>query len=112
MVIATLLLATVPAGALVWVIFAGMANGAMFTLTMSLPLDVADRPVDVGAVAGMMLFFGYLATATAPSLLGGLRDMTGNFNLVLLCFPLCALAYVGCVATLSRARLQRGVRTS
>lgn len=110
MVIATLLLATVPAGAIAWVLFAGMANGAMFTLTMSLPLDVADRPVDVGAVAGMMLFFGYLATATAPSLLGGLRDMTGNFNLVLLCFPLCALAYIGCVATLSRDRLQRGVR--
>jgi cyanate permease len=83
----------------------------MFTLTMSLPLDVADRPVDVGAVAGMMLFIGYLATATAPSLLGALRDVTGNFELVLLVFPACAVLFVACAATLSVARLRRGVRT-
>ncbi len=112
MVIATLLLALVPSGAVVWILFAGFANGAMFTLTMSLPLDVADRPVDVGAVAGMMLFFGYLATATAPFLLGAMRDAMGNFDLALLVFPLCALLYVGCVSTLSSARLRRGVRLS
>ena len=110
MVVATALLATVPAGAIVWVLLAGMANGAMFTLTMSLPLDVADRPVDVGAVAGMMLFIGYLGTATAPSLLGAVRDMTGNFDLVLLFFPICAILFVAFAASLSKARLQRGVR--
>ncbi len=111
MVVATVLLATVPSGAVAWILLAGLANGAMFTLTMSLPLDVADRPVDVGAVAGMMLFIGYLATATAPSLLGALRDVTGNFELVLLVFPACAVLFVACAATLSVARLRRGVRT-
>jgi len=110
MVIATILLATVPAGAIAWVLLAGFANGAMFTLTMSLPLDVADRPVDVGAVAGMMLFIGYLLTATAPSLLGAIRDVTGNFDLVLACFPVCAILFVALAASLSKERLRQGVR--
>ena len=110
MVAATALLALAPGGAGAWIIVAGLANGAMFTLTMSLPLDVADRPVDVGAVAGMMLFIGYILTALAPSMLGGLRDLTGDFDLVLLTFPVCAVLFVACAASLSAARLRRGVR--
>ncbi|MFM8612677.1 MAG: hypothetical protein ACKOD0_08295, partial [Actinomycetota bacterium] len=103
-------LAVAPAGAGAWIIFAGLANGAMFTITMSLPLDVADHPVDVGAVAGMMLFIGYVVTALAPTLLGAVRDLTGNFDLVLLTFPVGALVIAACAATLSAARLRRGVR--
>ncbi len=110
MVVATLLLAEVPDLALLWIFIAGLANGALFTLVMSLPLDVADRPVDVGAVAGMMLFIGYLMTAAAPSLLGGLRDLTGDFELVLLTFPACALVMLILATTLSPARLRTGVR--
>ena len=110
MVVATLLLALAPGGAIVWILFAGFANGAMFTLTMSLPLDVADSPVDVGAVAGMMLFIGYLFTAAAPSLLGAVRDATGSFDIVLLVFPVAASLFLVCALTLSTARLRRGVR--
>ena len=110
MVVATLLLALAPGGAVVWILLAGFANGAMFTLTMSLPLDVADHPVDVGAVAGMMLFIGYLVTAAAPSLLGGVRDATGSFDIVLLVFPIAASLFLVCALTLSAARLRRGVR--
>jgi MFS transporter, CP family, cyanate transporter len=110
MVVSTLLLALAPGGAIVWILFAGFANGAMFTLTMSLPLDVADHPVDVGAVAGMMLFIGYLFTAAAPSLLGAVRDATGSFDLVLLVFPCAAALFLACALTLSAARLRRGVR--
>lgn len=110
MVGGTALLALAPSGALAWIFLVGVANGAMFTLTMSLPLDVADRPVDVGAVAGMMLFIGYVATAAAPAVLGGIRDLTGDFDIVLAVFPVCAAIFVLCAATLSPARLRRGVR--
>ncbi len=110
MAVSSLLLALAPGGAGAWIIFAGLANGAMFTISMSLPLDVADHPVDVGAVAGMMLFIGYIVTALAPTLLGALRDLTGNFDLVLLTFPVGALAIAACASTLSAARLRRGVR--
>lgn len=110
MATATLLLALAPGGAGAWIVFAGLANGAMFTISMSLPLDVADHPVDVGAVAGMMLFFGYVVTALAPALLGALRDLTGDFDLVLLTFPVGALVIALCASTLSAAYLRRGVR--
>jgi cyanate permease len=79
---------------------------------MSLPLDVADGPIDVGAVTGMMLFIGYLGTAAVPTLLGALRDITGDFDLVLLCFPLCAVLFMAFAASLSAERLRHGVRAA
>jgi nucleoside transporter len=93
-----------------WMLLAGIANGMMFTVTMSLPLDVADSPIDVGAAAGMMLFVGYLITACAPSALGWVRDLTGSFDLVLLAFPVAAGLFCLLAMTLSPARLQRGIR--
>ncbi|MEI7439647.1 MAG: MFS transporter, partial [Thermoleophilia bacterium] len=59
------LLIVAPEQAEVWMLVGGLANGAMFTLAMSLPLEVADSALDVGAAAAMMLFFGYLMTALA-----------------------------------------------
>ncbi len=103
----TVLLIIAPAHAEAWMLFGGFCNGAMFTLAMSLPLEVADRPLDVGAAAAMMLFFGYLISACAPSLLGGVRDLTGSFELVLLFFPAAALLYLICAGLLSPARLHR-----
>ena len=110
MVAATLALAFAPSFGLAAMLVVGLANGAMFTLTMSLPLDVADSPIDVGAVAGMMLLFGYLVTAAAPSALGWVRDVTGSFDLVLLAFPVAAACFLLLTLTLSEERLRRGVR--
>jgi CP family cyanate transporter-like MFS transporter len=112
MTLATLLFALVPAFGFEWMLLAGIANGMMFTVTMSLPLDVADSPIDVGAAAGMMLFIGYLITACAPSALGWVRDLTGSFDLVLLAFPVAAGLFCLIAMTLSPARLQRGIRQS
>jgi CP family cyanate transporter-like MFS transporter len=100
-----LLALVAPEQAEIWMLVGGLANGAMFTLAMSLPLEVADSALDVGAAAAMMLFFGYLMTALAPSLLGGVRDLTGNFDLVMLCFPFAAVLFLICASLLSPARL-------
>ena len=54
-------------GALVWVVAAGLANGTLFTLAMTLPLDVADSPGAVGGIAGMMLGVGYVGIASHRS---------------------------------------------
>ena len=99
------LLIVAPEQAEIWMLVGGLANGAMFTLAMSLPLEVADSALDVGAAAAMMLLFGYLMTALAPSLLGGVRDLTGNFDLVMLCFPIAAVLFLICASLLSPARL-------
>lgn len=109
MTVATALLILHPAGAAAWMLLAGLANGAMFTLTLSLPLDLSDHPLDVGATAAMMMFCGYLLTALAPALLGGVRDLTGDFDLVLAVFPFAALLFTAAALPLGRRRIRRGI---
>jgi CP family cyanate transporter-like MFS transporter len=76
---------------------------------MTLPLDVADDPRQVGAVAGLMLGAGYLISALSPLVLGAIRDVSGSFtgSLWLLTGTTCAFLALG--ATLTRERLHRGV---
>ena len=75
--------AGLPGGAWVWAVIAGLCTGAMFPLVMTLPVDIGKRPVDVGAVAGLMLGLGYSIGAIAPFLLGAVRDATGSFTATL-----------------------------
>jgi CP family cyanate transporter-like MFS transporter len=66
-----------------WAVLLGIAIGPLFPLTMTLPLDAAERPAEVAALAGMMLGLGYTLSASSPLLLGALRDVTGGFDAVL-----------------------------
>lgn len=66
-----------PELAVVWVVLAGVALGALFPLSMTLPIDVG--PHDVAGHAAMMLTGGYAVAAVAPALLGAARDATGAF---------------------------------
>ena len=67
------------AGALV----AGIAQGGLFAMVMTLPLDFERTPARVGALVAMMLGLGYTIGAAAPFYLGAVRDATGSFNAVL-----------------------------
>src|SRR5581483_3555824 len=42
-----------------WAVLLGIGIGPLFPLTMTLPLDIADEPREVAALAGMMLGLGY-----------------------------------------------------
>ena len=96
-----------PDGAYVWAALVGLANGAMFPMVLTLPLDISHRPDRVGAIVGMMLGVGYLIAATSPFTLGAVRDATGSFTGAM--WALVAFATVWLLATLplSRERLQR-----
>jgi hypothetical protein len=72
-----------PGGAWLWAALAGAANVVAFVLTLTLPLDVTDRPDEVAAMTGMMLGGGYVCSAIAPFGLGAVRDLTGNFHATL-----------------------------
>jgi CP family cyanate transporter-like MFS transporter len=72
-----------PGAGWVWAVLLGVAIGPLFPLTMTLPLDAAERPAEVAALAGMMLGVGYTLSASSPLLLGVLRDATGAFDGVL-----------------------------
>ena len=64
-------------------LLAGIAQGGLFAMVMTLPLDFERTPARVGALVAMMLGLGYTIGAAAPFYLGAVRDATGSFNAVL-----------------------------
>lgn len=76
-------LVTVPAFAFGWAALAGISQGGMFALVMTVPLDLEDRPERLGALVAMMLGGGYILAALAPFVLGAIRDATNSFDAVL-----------------------------
>lgn len=95
--------ATVP-----WVIVLGLGLGAVLPLALTLPLDVADVPAEVGAIAAFMLFIGYILSSLGPILLGAARDLTGSFAASLWLLALMAVLLVSCCLSLTPGRLHRG----
>jgi MFS transporter, CP family, cyanate transporter len=73
----------VPGAGWLWALLLGISIGPLFPLTMTLPLDAAERPAQVAALAGMMLGVGYTLSALSPLLLGAIRDLAGGFDPVL-----------------------------
>jgi CP family cyanate transporter-like MFS transporter len=97
-----------PGGGWFWAVLLGIAIGPLFPLTMTLPLDAAEHPAEVAALAGMMLGIGYTMSASAPLLLGTLRDATGGFDAVLWALAGAAAILVAVDASFSPARLAAG----
>ncbi len=82
-VLALLGIVLAPGGGWFWAVLLGIAIGPLFPLTLTLPLDAAERPAEVAALAGMMLGLGYTLSAISPLLLGAVRDAAGRFTPVL-----------------------------
>src|SRR5581483_3391220 len=99
----------VPGGAWAWAVVAGLCVGAMFPLVMTLPVDVGRRPADVGATAGLMLGVGYTIGAVAPLVLGAARDATGTFTTTLWLICGAGVVLFALCASMSAARIGRGV---
>ena len=76
-------LVALPGAGYAWALLAGIAQGGMFALVMTLPLDLEERRDRVGALVGMMLGLGYTTAAISPFVLGAVRDLTGSFDAVL-----------------------------
>ena len=87
--------AFVPSLALVWSVVGGLGLAAIFALVMTLPLDAASKPSEVGGYTALMLGAGYLVASVAPSLLGATRDITGNFSLTMLLLVDTGVLHVG-----------------
>ncbi len=71
------------AGGWAWAVLLGTGIGVLFPSMMTMPLDVADHPADVGAMAALMLGAGYVVSAIGPLLLGALRDFAGSFTVAM-----------------------------
>jgi CP family cyanate transporter-like MFS transporter len=92
-----------------WAALVGIGGGALFALTLTLPLDVARGPAEVAAVAGMMLGVGYTIGSASPFLLGAVRDASGSFRDALWLLVATSAGALLFTATMSRERLRRGV---
>jgi CP family cyanate transporter-like MFS transporter len=99
-----------PEAAYAWVVALGFANGAMFALVLTLPLDLEDEPRRVGALVGMMLGLGYTIGAISPFVLGAIRDATGSFTADLWIVTVSSGLLVVAAAALPRAREVRAHR--
>jgi CP family cyanate transporter-like MFS transporter len=103
------LLIVVPTLAFAWIAILGLSLGAVFPLVLTLPLDVASDPAEVGSVAALMLLGGYVLSSLGPVALGAARDLTGDFGASLfLLVGISVILAIACTA-LSPARLRRGV---
>ena len=72
-----------PSAGYAWALLAGVAQGGLFALVMTLPLDLEHTPERIGALVGLMLGLGYSIAAVSPFVLGAIRDLTGSFDAVL-----------------------------
>jgi CP family cyanate transporter-like MFS transporter len=97
-----------PSAGWLWAVLLGMSIGPLFPLTMTLPLDAAERPAEVAALAGMMLGLGYTLSSSGPLLLGVVRDLSGGFNAVLWVLVAAAALLFVVDSSFSPARLAAG----
>ncbi len=91
---ALLLVALTPTSApWLWAVALGLGSGAIFTLALTVPLQVTDS-VDAGRqLTSRMLCYGYLMAATGPLIVSVLRSASGGFVVAfLLLAGLCAAA--------------------
>jgi CP family cyanate transporter-like MFS transporter len=93
-----------------WAALLGLSLGAVFPLVLTLPLDVASEPGEVGSVAALMLFGGYILSAAGPLALGAARDITGDFSASLWLLVAIVIALIACCLLLTPRRLHRGIR--
>lgn len=100
-----------PGGGWVWAVLIGMAIGLLFPSMMTMPIDVADDPADVGAMVALMLGAGYTISAIGPFLLGVLRDTAGSFTIAMwVIFAVTGVIMVILILT-SHERLRRRPRS-
>jgi CP family cyanate transporter-like MFS transporter len=80
LVLGTAALTRADGSAWVWITLVSLALGSLFALSMTVPAAVTSRPAEAAAFAAMQLGVGYVLAATAPFVLGALRDASGGYD--------------------------------
>ena len=84
----------------------GLGIGAYFPLALTLPVDVASDAGEAASISALMLLVGYLLAATAPVVLGIVRDATGSFDAVIWILVALAALMIPLALALNPARLR------
>jgi CP family cyanate transporter-like MFS transporter len=72
-------LAALPDFGWLWAVVVGLAVGAQFTVSLTLPLDLARTRSSLAATAAIIVGVGSLVGSVTPTALGALRDLSGSF---------------------------------
>jgi len=108
-------LLAIPGAAYGWVALIGLSLGVLLPMTLTLPLDVADRPSEVASVSAAMIGGGYVIAALSPLMLGMIRDATGSFTpglvLLLLSSALLSVSALALTPTRLQARDKKARQT-
>lgn len=80
-----------PSWALAWVLLFGIGTGAAMILGLAFISMRVSGSHQAAALSGMAQCIGYLLAALGPTLIGGLHDLAGGWNLPLL---ICTLSAV------------------
>jgi CP family cyanate transporter-like MFS transporter len=107
LIVSTAGLVVLPDLAVLWAIVSGAMLGAVFTLALMLPVDLARSPARAAGLVAVTLSVGYLLTAATPWLLGAVRDATGSFTLSLWLIVAVAVALLVVSLPFSAARMER-----
>ncbi|WNO59409.1 CynX/NimT family MFS transporter [Rheinheimera sp. MMS21-TC3] len=62
-------------------VFSGMALTGMFAISLTLPVQQTDTPIQAASLTSMMLTFGFCLGSLAPAIVGVLRDRSDNYIL-------------------------------
>jgi CP family cyanate transporter-like MFS transporter len=102
MTVAMLGIAFAPdAAAWVWITLFGLSNGGVFSLALTLPLDIARSPSEVTWMTSWMLGIGFLMSGASTVIVGALRDLTGGFTV-----PIALIGILGFAAGIVAMRLR------
>jgi MFS transporter, CP family, cyanate transporter len=75
----------------VWVCLLGLGQGGGFSLALVLLVDYAQTPAGSGRLTAMAFFVSYTIASFGPTVMGALRDLTGDFRMLWLLMALMAL---------------------
>jgi MFS transporter, CP family, cyanate transporter len=111
LVLAMLGVVLLPSAGFLWAVLIGGTIGPLFSLTMTLPVDIGHGPAGVAAYTGLMLGAGYSLSALSPLVLGAIRDASGGFDAVLWVLVGTSTALFVIDSSLTPARLAAGRRS-
>jgi CP family cyanate transporter-like MFS transporter len=78
----------------VWVCVLGFGQGAGFSLALVLLVDYAQTPSGSGRLTAMTFFMSYTIASFGPTVMGALRDLTGDFQVIWLLMAVLALIQI------------------
>jgi MFS transporter, CP family, cyanate transporter len=85
-----------------WLTMFGLGTGAVFSLFLTLPLDLSSDHRRVAILSAWMLGIGYLLSGLAPILVGAIRDLSGGFTAAMATLACLGIASGVIVRTLPR----------